>query len=746
MAADNINDLMQVWAARHSNNPPFYSKEHLHEVIDSTALGDVPWESFTVYYNGSIEEGDVVEAALWKVQGWDVWLRNARMVLHNQLRNTDIGKDFDIAAQRVYDQNGKRQYKNIPSGNWHWRQSDKIAEDPETHGSTFCPIIMGSDKTTVSVATGHTEYYPLYLSNGLIHNNVRRSHCNGLTLVAFLATPKTDVEHKDSEEFRRFRRNLFHESLRMVLEPVRSYMLRPDIVRFPDAFFRRVIYGVGPYIADYPEQVLLACIVQGWCARCTARFDDLDGLGGRRSHILTQALFQSLGRKALWDDYGIVSDILPFTYTFPRADIHELIAPDLLHQLIKGTFKDHLVTWVTDYINLVHTTSEAAKIISDIDRRIAAAPPFPGLRRFPEGRGFKQWTGDDSKALMKVYLPAIVGHVPSQMVEALRYFLEFCYLVRRSVLDEDDLKAIDQSVENFHRTRIIFEDLGVRPEGFSLPRQHSLSHYPRGMLKGSLFAGRDSSLPPAPEDNEDDDGGAVDSRNIWGEVTLARKPITSIPFDAQGLADLYEIPMFPELISRFLYEQTHPNLDIPLVDVPLEECPPPIGKIRVYSSAVATFYAPSNISGIGGMFRERIRAVSSWRGGAPRYDCIYVVHDEELEGFRGLHAARVRLFFDITHDKRKYPCALVTWFHTLSDEPCPETGMWIVEPDLDNQGDSDLIMSVIHIDTILRAAHLIGRAGTDQVPRSLLPSDSLDAFHQFYINKYIDHHSHEIAF
>lgn len=36
--------------------------------------------------------------------------------------------------------------------------------------------------------------------------------------------------------------------------------------------------------------------------------------------------------------------------------------------------------------------------------RIAAAPPFSGLRRFPQGRGFKQWTGDDSKALMKVLL------------------------------------------------------------------------------------------------------------------------------------------------------------------------------------------------------------------------------------------------------------------------------------------------------------------------------------------------------
>ena len=35
---------------------------------------------------------------------------------------------------------------------------------------------------------------------------------------------------------------------------------------------------------------------------------------------------------------------------------------------------------------------------------IAAVPHFPGLRRFPEGRGFKQWTGDDSKALMKASL------------------------------------------------------------------------------------------------------------------------------------------------------------------------------------------------------------------------------------------------------------------------------------------------------------------------------------------------------
>ena len=39
---------------------------------------------------------------------------------------------------------------------------------------------------------------------------------------------------------------------------------------------------------------------------------------------------------------------------------------------------------------------------SDLFLSIVAVPSFLGLRRFPEGRGFKQWTGGDSKALMKV--------------------------------------------------------------------------------------------------------------------------------------------------------------------------------------------------------------------------------------------------------------------------------------------------------------------------------------------------------
>jgi hypothetical protein len=55
----------------------------------------------------------------------------------------------------------------------------------------FVPFIMGSDKTTVSAATGQVKYWPLYGSVGNIHNNIRHAHGDGLVLIGFLAIPKS---------------------------------------------------------------------------------------------------------------------------------------------------------------------------------------------------------------------------------------------------------------------------------------------------------------------------------------------------------------------------------------------------------------------------------------------------------------------------------------------------------------------------------------------------------------------------
>jgi hypothetical protein len=74
-------------------------------------------------------------------------------------------------------------------------------------------------------------------------------------------------EDANDVKFRKFRRQLLHSSLAKMLESLKPGMTTPEVVRCPDGHFRRAIYGIGPYIGDYPEQALLACIVQNWCPK-----------------------------------------------------------------------------------------------------------------------------------------------------------------------------------------------------------------------------------------------------------------------------------------------------------------------------------------------------------------------------------------------------------------------------------------------------------------------------------------------
>jgi hypothetical protein len=52
------------------------------------------------------------------------------------------------------------------------------------------PIVLGADKTTVSVATGATEFHPLYMGLGNVTNEARRAHRDAIMPAAFLAIPK----------------------------------------------------------------------------------------------------------------------------------------------------------------------------------------------------------------------------------------------------------------------------------------------------------------------------------------------------------------------------------------------------------------------------------------------------------------------------------------------------------------------------------------------------------------------------
>ena len=93
----------------------------------------------------------------------------------------------------------------------------------------------------------------------------------------------------------------------------------------------------------------------------------------------------------------------------------------------------------------------------------------------------------------QVYLPAIVSLVPDDMVRAIADFIEFCYLARRSVHTDDTIKQLEDALARFHVHREVFRTFGVCQD-FSLPRQHSLEHYPCHIRKCGAPNGLCSSI------------------------------------------------------------------------------------------------------------------------------------------------------------------------------------------------------------------------------------------------------------
>jgi hypothetical protein len=212
------------------------------------------------------------------------------------------------------------------------------------------------------------------------------------------------------------------------------------------------------------------------------------------------------------------------------------------------------------------------------------------------------------------------------------------------------------------------------------------------------------------------------------------------PHAAEALGNHIQEPRFVELLRRFLYEQVNPNTGASSADVSLDRCPSFIGNISVFHSAVARFYAPSDLCGAGGMYRERIRSNPRWRGEYARYDTMFVETNAELKGMPGMAIGRARLLFSFKFWGKVYPCALVHWFASF-DEPDGDTGMWVVQPEF--QGNRCRAVSIIPLDCVARAAHLLPVYGSSFLPEDFHFADSLDVFLAYFVNPYIDHHSNE---
>ncbi|KAJ6586237.1 hypothetical protein B0H10DRAFT_2168059 [Mycena sp. CBHHK59/15] len=210
---------------------------------------------------------------------------------------------------------------------WWWKLQKLLPP-----GATIAPIILSSDKTKLSNFCGDQSAWPVYLTIGKISKDFRRQASSHATvLVGYLPI------------------STFHHCMSIITKSLISNGTNSVDMMCADGFVRWVWPILAMYVTEYPEQCLVANCMENSCPICKVNPSSRVKCEVRGDWFET-CLHTSLG------------------YIF------QSFMPDLLHQLHKGVFKDHLVKWCTNIV----TTKE-------VDACFHSMTPHPGVRHFKNG-------------------------------------------------------------------------------------------------------------------------------------------------------------------------------------------------------------------------------------------------------------------------------------------------------------------------------------------------------------------------
>jgi hypothetical protein len=125
LSASHIDSILQLWSATVDDSPtpsPFENHKDLYKTIDQTPLGDIPWSSFTLKYNGvRPTEGDIPQ---WMDATFQICYRDPRAVIHSMLGHPGFKDHMDYVPYRKFDaKTQRRQWRDFMSGDWAWMQA-----------------------------------------------------------------------------------------------------------------------------------------------------------------------------------------------------------------------------------------------------------------------------------------------------------------------------------------------------------------------------------------------------------------------------------------------------------------------------------------------------------------------------------------------------------------------------------------------------------------------------------------------
>lgn len=263
----------------------------------------------------------------------------------------------------------------------------------------------GARSNFLTTLSGSKVAWPVYASIGNIPKAIRRRPSEQtMMLIGLIPVAK-------------------HASMALILEPLKAAARDGIEIKCADGGIRLVYPMMAAHLGDWPEHATAGSTHRSRCPVCVVRFHERgrwEAPARLRTKAQTIDTIRSGHRGSLATMTGLkglgLRPVLPYWTDHPWAAGPASITPDLLHQLWKGMYLDHIRKWWT------HILGENV-----MDAR--------------------QWQGNEARATASSFLAIVAGSRARKAVRAARCILDFLYRARMPQLDADDLAALDADLE-----------------------------------------------------------------------------------------------------------------------------------------------------------------------------------------------------------------------------------------------------------------------------------------------------------
>ncbi|KAJ7652675.1 hypothetical protein DFH06DRAFT_1282610 [Mycena polygramma] len=408
LSQKQIDKYLKLKRVREGIKPSFANNRAFLSFVDSLPAGP-QW-----YCHAFELEGDECDSdGKPKKEIVEMWYRDPLECVRELLGNPSYTKQ-GYKPMRVYKrfkdgELSNREYTQMWTAEWWWEIQELLPP-----GATLAPIIIATDKTQLTRFSGDKQAWPPLRAAG-----------------------------KDG--------------------------VKMDCA---DGFVRMIFPILSAYIADYPEQCLVACCRENACPRCLVKPKERGGTVNstmRDPDETLKVLIDHSNNKfpPKFVDQNL-RPINPFWADFPHCDIFSCMTPDILHELHNGVFGDHIVKWASQA-----TTGGN----NEVDARFRSMTPHPSLRHFTKGISLtSQWTGKEHKNMEKVFLGIVAKATEPAVQRAVGAIIDFIHYAHFETHSDESLAKLDSSWAAFHSDKSIFVDLEIR-QHFDVNKLHKIKHY-----------------------------------------------------------------------------------------------------------------------------------------------------------------------------------------------------------------------------------------------------------------------------